>query len=276
MSRLPSRLADLIAVERYYELHSPSTAIDYTARTADVEEVLVIGRRPPSWPTDNLPIGSIAFEDGYYGIYKTLPDGKPNPEYTAAEVMNPHHIAVTAQNGESAGAIAAKLAKGIAKVETGMAALTGLENIQTTAGVVRAEELKLLWQDVNFKFVDQIPNAPVTAPAALDWVDGKPVVIFSAAAAAHADEAVYPDSKGVTYLIMHEIGHMTRVGNEAKNQALLDYAFNNPQDPNFEHFNDHPPNPYRIHSEHTADIVGIAVANYVGMPIDATLAPWGY
>ena len=43
-----------------------------------VSEIVVIGYRPPELPSTGIPPGSIAFEDGYYGIWKFLPDGSPN------------------------------------------------------------------------------------------------------------------------------------------------------------------------------------------------------
>ncbi|WP_426000574.1 hypothetical protein [Caulobacter sp. DWR1-3-2b1] len=49
-----------------------------------VSEIVVIGYRPPEWPSTGIPPGSIAFEDGYYGIWKFLPDGSPNGDYRPA------------------------------------------------------------------------------------------------------------------------------------------------------------------------------------------------
>ena len=49
-----------------------------------VSEIVVIGYRPPELPSTGIPPGSIAFEDGYYGIWKFLPDGSPNGDYRPA------------------------------------------------------------------------------------------------------------------------------------------------------------------------------------------------
>lgn len=46
-----------------------------------VSEIVIFGARPSGWPRTGIPPGSIAFQDGYYGIWLFRPDGSINPDY---------------------------------------------------------------------------------------------------------------------------------------------------------------------------------------------------
>lgn len=101
------------------QLHTHSDQPGTVGRSADttVSELVIIGQHPIGWPTDNLPQGSVAFEDGYFGLW-IKPTFETGPGYTEAYNPTPNDhkidILVTGQRGIDTAIAAAKI---IAKID---------------------------------------------------------------------------------------------------------------------------------------------------------------
>lgn len=187
-----------------------------------VSEIVIIGRRPPEWPSTNLPVGSIAFEDGYYGIFRTLPDGTPNPNFSYQE-QNDHIISidVSAANTPAAVLTLLRLAPAVALLSYKISYIGETQQINTSYGQVRTGEVQSIWNEINIKIVDNIAGT-ANADAAMVWgtqpdgTYGPTMLITPNILNTYAGPSFSGDS-GINYLLTHEIGHMTTPGNQAFN-----------------------------------------------------------
>lgn len=251
-----------------------ATTTSSQTSTTTVDELVIIGRRPPEWPTNNLPLGSIAFDDGYYGILKQLPDGTLNPNYTYGH-ENDHIISidVSAANMGLAVQLMLRLAPVVATWSSKISFMGDSQWISTGYGQLRTGDVQSVWGEINIKIVETI-NGTANANVAMVWdfaPDGtyRPTMLFTPNILNyHADPAQYPNNSGLNYVIGHEIAHMTRVGNDVFNtqyKAYLDAGGKR------EDWNDiNPINPWRETVEHAANNVGINLAIYLGLPVDTS------
>ena len=112
-----------------------------------LDERVVIGRRPVHWPPTGIPPGSIGFQDGYYGIWKTLPDGSPNTDYPTTSEFNDAVLAWEIDpNVPASQALAERLGNAIAAVSQKLAQLSDAATIPTRAGPMRGDDAKISWQ----------------------------------------------------------------------------------------------------------------------------------
>ncbi|WP_157038965.1 hypothetical protein [Caulobacter segnis] len=233
---------------------------------------MIIGQRPISWPTDNIPPGSIAFQDGYYGMWKFNPDGSPNPEYNVGLYSNEHIIKfdVSAANTPQAVLLALKLASSIATIGHGLSYLSETQNINTAGGVLRGEDFKLNWDWVNIKIVDNMPDGSHGSPMVTSWSpDGTgnyaPNIYVNINALDHYGQA---DGSGLNYALMHEIAHITTPGQQTANQMIMEYM-NATGDTALAHWGEYVPaeNPWHAHLEYVANNIAITVADMLQIPV---------
>ncbi|WP_143324149.1 hypothetical protein [Caulobacter sp. X] len=167
-------------------------------------------------------MGSIAFEDGYYGIFRTLPDGTPNPNFSYQE-QNDHIISidVSAANTPAAVLTLLRLAPAVALLSYKISYIGETQQINTSYGQVRTGEVQSIWNEINIKIVDNIART-ANADAAMVWgtqpdgTYGPTMLITPNILNTYAGPSFSGDS-GINYLLTHEIGHMTPPGNQAFN-----------------------------------------------------------
>lgn len=249
--------------------------IQYTANTTTsntVDELVIIGQRPIGWPTDNIPVGSIAFQDGYYGIWKFNPDGSANPDYNIGLYSNEHIIQfnVSAGNTPQAVQVALKLAASIATIGHGLQYLSATQTVTTAGGILRGEDFKLNWDWVNIKIVDQMPPGATGSPMVTSWTpDGNgnyaPNIYVNVNVLDHYGQA---DGSGLNFALMHEIAHLTTPGQRTANQMQLEYM-NATGDKALVHWGDYIPaeNPWHVNLEYTVNNIAITVADMLQIPV---------
>jgi hypothetical protein len=245
-----------------------------TSSSTVVSEIVIVGHRPEGWPTTNLPVGSIAFDDGYFGIFRNLPDGTPNPYFTYQE-PNDHIISidVSAANTPAAVQTLLRLAPAVALLSHKVSFIGETQQITTSFGQVRTGEVQSIWNEINIKIVDSIAGT-ASADAAMVWSSqpdgtyGPTMLITPNILNTYAGPG-FADDTGVNYLLTHEIGHMTTPGNQAFNTYFSAYLSVGGQN-TVENWNNEPANPWREQVEHIVNNVGINIAIYLGLPVYTT------
>jgi hypothetical protein len=207
------------------QLHTHSDPVSSAAADVTVSELVIIGQRPAGWPTDNLPIGSIAFEDGYYGLWiKSSEDTGPGYSDTYNPTPNDHKIEVLVpgQRGVETAKAAAEV---IAKIDKALLYnLSELGSVNTRIGTVLGSDVRQDWQALQVKVVESVPRNP-NAQMAIDPVGDHPILYITPKIldyGGYARELVL-GGKGMEYAILHEMAHITGPGLQWAWQQQFDW-----------------------------------------------------
>lgn len=253
----------------YLKQNSPQASRSTSDTTVD--ELVIIGQRPPSWPIDNIPPGSIAFQDGYYGIWKYLPDGTINTDYSYG-YANPHYITydVSAANTPAAVLLALRLSTVVNNITTGMNGVWENNQIPTHYGMIRGGDFKFVWETTEIRIVDNIAGT-ANAELAMQWgtqANGSvgPIMYATPALANTYGGASFSGDTGLNFALMHELAHITTIPNQEFNtqwNAYIEAGGN----PDHAVWNAEPPNSYRQQIERTTNTVAIEMAQFIGLPV---------
>nr|WP_269716364.1 hypothetical protein [Caulobacter sp. NIBR2454] len=249
------------------------------AAATDVAELLVIGKRPDNWPETQLPIGAVAFEDGYYGLWKKTEDGQT--QYTAPHAEVPNDFAIDIQvSGAQGTQTALFLAKAIAAVDKKMLAnFSPLASFASSAGTIRGSDVREDWQNLKVKVVTVIPGYEST-PA-----DEQPVMAIRPDGAMYVtpkimDDGNYGDpnymsGKGMNYAIMHEMAHQTDRGIAVA--AEQQHQYRQQHEGSLAGYYDRAtPNKYMVEQEHQVNNIAINMGLYIGLDVPLTGITYGW
>ncbi|WP_374471150.1 hypothetical protein [Phenylobacterium sp.] len=249
----------------------------------DVSEIVVIGQRPWHWPDTGLPPGSIAFQDGYYGIWKYLPDGNANPDYPSEPTTDPVIKWSIDPNTPESQALALKLGNTLVGVLRAALATPDQATITTSAGTMTGAQLRgtitaITNNPIRVVYNGDIPGAPgLPNDAAVVWENGQPhmYVTPSLLASGHyGDDAAFPNNSGMNFVVLHEMAHtFTPVQQQWNSQIGAYYARTGASDQSQMWATDSQGELIHVEArivEQYANNAAISVANYFGLPVYTT------
>lgn len=238
-----------------------------------VSEIIIIGRRPDDWPPTNLPVGAIAFEDGYFGLWVKTVDGVNQYERPVSVTPNDHPVKVLA-TGPKANETALLLAKVLAAIDAKLLQnISELGQVTTSAGIVRGDDIRQNWQSLSVRVVDKIPNS--SAELAVVFEAGDPVILVTPDIRLTYGDSTRFGGNGMNFAILHELSHMTGTAARVQNEQQYQYR-NATGDQTLSNFYAIPENKYRVEQEHQVNNIAISIGITAGIPVPTTDIKYGW
>ena len=251
-----------------------------------VSEIVIVGARPSGWPPTGIPPGSIAFQDGYYGIWLFRPDGSINPDYPTTTTDPKIEWTIDPNTPESQRLITL-VGNALVRLQRGIQVIPDAAQISLKSGTLWGAQAKGALLDITQYPIKVVYTGAI--PGAIGTQHQAAVILETAPPPPHSqlyitpallntdsygDPARFPNDTGINFVLLHEMAHVITPVQQQTNQAYLDY-FQRTGQSTLAHYNDldskgefiHP-EPRRV--EMYANDAAITLGNYLNIPVYMT------